>query len=77
MPFEGVKDTLRQIRHRRPQPVFCPKCKGKNIYPVPNYGILPTTYRCRDCGYEGAFVLELEVEDEDLERREREDNDHG
>jgi len=77
MPFEGVKDTLRQIRHRSPQPIFCPICQGKNIHPVPNYGILPTTYRCSDCDYEGALVIELEAEDEGSGKKEPKENDRA
>jgi len=58
--LKGFWETIRQIRHRRPQPKFCPKCKGHNIYPTSFIGILPTTYRCMDCGYEGILVLEVD-----------------
>lgn len=57
-------ETIKQIRHSRPKPKFCPQCKGHNIYPTSMLGILPTNYRCRDCGYEGVLVLEIE---DDLE----------
>jgi len=60
MPLtEGFRDTLRQIRHRRPQPVFCPRCESSDIHLVQNFGILPEKYRCHACGYEGVIVLEL------------------
>ena len=77
MPLEGFKDTIRQLRYRRPQPVFCPRCKGKNMRLVPNYGILPLTYLCSDCGYEGPLVIELEADDEGSERKEPRENHHG
>ena len=62
--LKGLWETLKQIRFRRPRPKFCPRCRGHNIYPVSMLGILPTTYRCRDCGYEGALVLEVDPERE-------------
>jgi len=63
--LKGILKTLKQIKHRRPQPKFCPSCKGHNIYPTAIIGILPTIYRCRDCGYKGALVLEIDVESRD------------
>jgi len=56
-------EALKKIRYRDPEPKICPKCRGHNIYPEQNFGILPVTYRCRDCGYEGTLVLELEEEE--------------
>ena len=51
------------MKHSSPRPKFCPKCKGHRIYPISTLGILPETYRCRDCGYEGSFFLEIEPEE--------------
>jgi len=64
-PLKGLMDTLKNARYRAPEPVFCPSCKGHRIKLKESYGILPRTYRCEDCGYEGPFVLELEPEDEE------------
>ncbi len=67
MPLtEGLMDTLRQIRYRRPQPVFCPRCESNDIHLIQNFGILPEKYRCHSCGYEGVIVLEL-IEDKETE----------
>ena len=60
--LKGLWETLKQIRHRSPQPKFCPSCKGRNIYPTSILGILPTIYKCRDCGYQGAIVIEVDRE---------------
>jgi len=60
--LKRLLETLKHIRHSRPRPKFCPKCRGHNIYPASMLGILPTTYRCRDCGYEGILVLEVDRE---------------
>jgi hypothetical protein len=63
---EGLMDTLRQIRYRRPRPVFCPRCESSDIHPIQNFGILPEKYMCHACGYEGVIVLEL-IEDKETE----------
>lgn len=62
--LKGLWETLKQIRHQMPRPKFCPKCKGHNVYSNPTLGVLPTTYRCRDCGYEGPLVIEIDPEEE-------------
>ena len=67
--FEGVRDTLRQVRYRKPQPVFCPRCRSPRMRTTQTFGILPQRYACSDCGYEGVLVLELEEEKADAEPR--------
>lgn len=56
--FKGLKDTLNQVKHRKPQPVFCPKCLSAEVSIVQHFGIMPTTYRCNKCGYEGYIMFE-------------------
>jgi predicted RNA-binding Zn-ribbon protein involved in translation (DUF1610 family) len=55
--------TITKVRHRGPQPKFCPMCGGHRVYSEPNFGILPTVYRCRDCSYEGPLVVEIEPDE--------------
>ncbi|MGD2201564.1 MAG: hypothetical protein PVJ38_08035 [Candidatus Bathyarchaeota archaeon] len=59
--LRGLWETIRSIRHRSPQPKFCPKCKSANIRPKETFGIFPPVYKCKDCGYEGRIVIELET----------------
>ena len=68
----GIRDTLSQIRHRRPQRAFCPRCGSPDIHPVPNYGFYPEKYRCEKCGYEGVIVLELEKDPDVIQGKDRE-----
>ena len=35
---------------------FCPKCGSTNINILPIYR--PSIWKCLDCGYEGAFIVE-------------------
>jgi ribosomal protein L37AE/L43A len=58
--IKGIFETLKKVKHSSPRPKFCPKCKRHNIFPRQAFGILPLKYQCRDCGYEGTLVLELE-----------------
>ncbi len=60
--LRGLLETLKLLKHNMPKPKLCPQCKGHNIYPTSNLGILPTVYRCRDCEYEGSLVLEIDSE---------------
>lgn len=63
-PFKGFLDTLKNMRHRLPGPVFCPKCRSSKIRLKESFGILPPTYQCQECNYEGVLVLELEPDEE-------------
>ena len=60
MPDGGLRDTLGNIRHRKPQPVFCPRCGSSDMKQVPTFGMLPPKWRCSKCGYEGTLVVELQ-----------------
>lgn len=64
---EGLRqlwNTLKKMRYGSPQPKFCPKCMGHNIRINSLPGILPPTYKCLDCGYEGCLVFEIEPEED-------------
>jgi len=65
--LRGLWETLKQLRHQPPTPKFCPKCRGHKIYPRSTMGILPMKYVCRDCGYEGSIVLEIDPEEDHQE----------
>lgn len=62
--LKNLKDTLKLLKHSKPKPVFCPKCNGSNISADSLYGVLPSMYNCRDCGYNGLVILEREETDE-------------
>ena len=63
--LRGFFDILKQVKHQKPQPIFCPSCRSHNIFPKGSYGLFPPTYSCRDCDYEGYIVLEKDPEDQD------------
>jgi transposase-like protein len=41
---------------------YCPVCKSQEIFPVAG-GYVGGIYRCKDCGYQGALVLEIDSPD--------------
>ncbi len=58
-------DIVKQVKHQKPQPKFCPNCRSTKIYPKETYGMFPPSYSCRDCDYEGYVVLEMDPEDQE------------
>jgi transposase-like protein len=38
---------------------YCPRCKSQEIYAVAG-GYIGQVYLCKDCGYRGSFVLDVE-----------------
>ncbi|NLD56528.1 MAG: TFIIB-type zinc ribbon-containing protein [Methanomicrobiales archaeon] len=51
---------------------YCPKCKSQEIFPEVG-GYVGSIYICKDCGYRGSFVLEVDSSDgiKNVEREER------
>ena len=41
---------------------ICPKCEKPSLYRAQNLGwAITEIYRCKECDYEGAFYLEIEL----------------
>jgi tRNA(Ile2) C34 agmatinyltransferase TiaS len=53
----------------------CPRCGGTGIF-LETGGYTGTIYRCKRCGYRGAFILEIEDE-KDLKQPENRDARSG
>lgn len=39
--------------------LYCPACRSQEIYAVAG-GYIGQVYLCKDCGYRGSFVLEID-----------------
>jgi transposase-like protein len=50
---------------------FCPNCKSQEIFPVAG-GYVGQIYLCKDCGYRGPFVLDIDSSDALPENRKEE-----
>jgi transposase-like protein len=53
---------------------YCPVCKSQEIYPVAG-GYVGQVYLCKDCGYRGSFMLEIDSP-EGMKHVEKEGRDH-
>jgi len=65
---ERLKDPLKileGLKHSNIQLKICPKCLSTEIYPEVRFGVFPTTYRCKDCGYAGTLIIEVEPKEEE------------
>jgi transposase-like protein len=51
---------------------YCPKCKSQEIYAVAG-GYVGQVYLCKDCGYRGSFVLEIDDADDSSGMNEKND----
>ena len=49
----------------------CPRCGGTDVF-LETGGYTGTIYRCKKCGYRGAFIVEIEDEG-DQKRPEKND----
>jgi transposase-like protein len=53
---------------------YCPVCKSQEIFPVVG-GYVGQIYLCKDCGYRGSFVLEIDSADA-FREMEKDENEH-
>jgi predicted RNA-binding Zn-ribbon protein involved in translation (DUF1610 family) len=60
--LKGIIEVLKKVKHRSPSPKICPKCGSYCIYSTQNFGIFPISYKCKDCGYEGTLIIEIDAE---------------
>jgi hypothetical protein len=68
---DGVGDVFKNIKHRKPTPIFCPRCASPKIALVSSLAVwlTPKQYFCENCGYTGIIVMELEKETEQKEKK--------
>jgi predicted RNA-binding Zn-ribbon protein involved in translation (DUF1610 family) len=60
--FHKVNDLVRNLKHRRPTKIFCPRCCSPEIRKSSSFDswLIPTRYICGKCGYFGPLIMELE-----------------
>jgi transposase-like protein len=46
----------------------CPRCGGTGIF-LETGGYTGTIYRCKKCGYRGAFIVEIEDDSDQKQRK--------
>ena len=62
---------FRNLKHRRPTMIFCPKCCSPDIKKSSSLDswLIPAKYICEKCGYLGPIIMELEKKEEDIKKK--------
>ena len=68
---EGIRDVFKNVKHRKPTQIYCPRCASPKIQLSSSLAVwlTPKQYYCENCGYLGIIVMELE-KDEDVKEKE-------
>jgi predicted RNA-binding Zn-ribbon protein involved in translation (DUF1610 family) len=67
IPFQKVTDLFRNLKHRKPTIIICPRCYSPEIKKSSSFDswLIPTRYICEKCGYFGPIIVELEKKEEE------------
>ncbi|MGD6851743.1 MAG: hypothetical protein ACQCN6_06775 [Candidatus Bathyarchaeia archaeon] len=70
----SIRDILKNTKHRKPTPIFCPRCCSPKIQLNSSLDVwlTPKQYYCENCGYHGILVMELEPEDSTEQKENKE-----
>jgi hypothetical protein len=65
--LDGIREVFKTIKHRKPTPIYCPRCCSHKINLTSSLAVwlTPKQYFCEKCGYVGTIVMELEKEKEE------------
>jgi predicted RNA-binding Zn-ribbon protein involved in translation (DUF1610 family) len=65
--LDGVRDVLKNVKHRKPTQIYCPRCTSPKIALSSSLAVwlTPKEYYCEECGYRGIIIMELEKEKEE------------
>jgi len=69
--FQNFNEMFRNLKHRRPTMIFCPKCCSPDIKKSSSFDswLIPAKYICEKCGYLGPIIMELEKKEEDIKKK--------
>jgi predicted RNA-binding Zn-ribbon protein involved in translation (DUF1610 family) len=62
---DGIRDILKNAKHRKPTQIYCPRCASPKIALSNSLAVwlTPKQYYCENCGYLGIIVMELEKDE--------------
>jgi hypothetical protein len=66
---DGIRDILKNAKHRKPTQIYCPRCSSPKIALSSSLAVwlTPKQYLCENCGYLGIIVMELEKDETEKE----------
>jgi hypothetical protein len=67
--LDGIHDILKNVKHRKPTQIYCPRCASPKIALSSSLAVwlTPKQYYCEECGYLGIIVMELEKDETEKE----------
>ncbi|MCL4430160.1 MAG: hypothetical protein M1167_05350 [Chloroflexi bacterium] len=73
--LDGIRDVFKHTKHRKPTQIYCPRCASPKIQLSSSLDIwlTPRQYYCKNCGYLGIIVMELEKEEPETETKNKEE----
>ncbi|MGD6934087.1 MAG: hypothetical protein ACQCN5_07775 [Candidatus Bathyarchaeia archaeon] len=72
--LDSFREVFKTVKHRKPAPIFCPRCASPKIHLSSGLDLwlTPKSYICEECGYTGLIVMELEKENEENTKENKE-----
>jgi predicted RNA-binding Zn-ribbon protein involved in translation (DUF1610 family) len=63
--LQDMREVLKTLKRRKPSKKYCPKCGSSDIHLSRgmDYWLTTLKYMCKNCGYSGPIVMELEKEE--------------
>jgi hypothetical protein len=64
--LQNVREVLKSLKHGKPSKIYCPRCCSSKIFLSSGLDIwlTPKKYVCKNCGYIGPVIMEIEKEEE-------------
>jgi len=65
MKLKEVGEVAKSLKHGRQSKIYCPICGSPEISLLTSYNYMlgPGKYVCKNCGYCGPIIMELEKEE--------------
>jgi DNA-directed RNA polymerase subunit RPC12/RpoP len=72
--LDSFREVFKTVKHRKPAQIFCPRCASPKIHLSSGLDLwlTPKSYICEECGYTGLIVMELEKENEENTKENKE-----
>lgn len=64
--LQNIREVFGTIKHRKPSRIYCPRCGSPKIALSSSFDtwLMPQKYYCKNCGYLGPIVMELEKDEQ-------------
>jgi len=65
--LKDVREVIKSLKHGKPKKIYCPRCCSPkiNLSSELDIWLTPKKYLCKNCGYTGPIVMEIDIEKEE------------